>query len=467
MFRPLGRLAHVVCPAHRDGECESQRIACPYSHDLDALRHAKRRRTESQSARDAEIPCHPAEPVQGPVRECAVESAPASSKLAPVPGRVHAAGKPGAAGASADAPRVPAASHPASSGIALGARQRTVAALHGALCTAYAPLLSGEIATIGRALATRDALETEAEVFRSANQYTYRSSCVTAMLGVKKRDTEKISKAAAEATEALPVSRDAAKGVLTRCTETGTTAEVDVKRQAAVARVANRLTRERIIRAGFLCPKGDLATMGYVVEVPAEWGPGSERRDGTGERRECVRCGTFFVVQSDADPHACTFHPGRLRREPKPGFQRGKELRWTCCGRAADNGALADDRCATGPHVFKEDTARELHAREGFRTLADICGEGEPLLDVAALDCEMSYTTAGMSVTRVTLIDEAGDVVLDELVRPVGVAILDYNTQFSGIQADEYEERAILDVAGVRRVLGSYIGPNTVLVRTC
>ena len=79
----------------------------------------------------------------------------------------------------------------------------------------------------------------------------------------------------------------------------------------------------------------------------------------------------------------------------------------------------------------------------------------------------MSYTTAGMSVTRVTLIDEAGDVVLDELVRPVGVAILDYNTQFSGIQADEYEERAILDVAGVRRVLGSYIGPNTVLVRTC
>lgn len=446
MFRTLGRL-DIVCPAHRDGECEARRVACPYSHDLERV---KRRRVETgghgEGAGEGAKQAVPAAKAAGP---------PAGPKPAPTP-------PPGAPAA----PRPTA--HPPTSAIPPPTRQRTLTAIHKALCAAYAPL-DGALAPLRAEFAARDARAIEDDVFRNASASTYRSSCVTALLSVQKRSGAALARAAAEARDAAGGVPDGARAVLAACTETGSVGDVLAKRERAAARAANYLSRERLVRAGFLCPKGDLAAMGYIVEVPREWGAGGERRDGTGERHACARCGTSFVVGAAAAAAAagaapaCVFHPGRLRREPRPGFQRGKELRWTCCGRAAESGALADDRCAAGPHVFKEDDARALHAREGFVTLADI-SEAPPLLDVAALDCEMSYTTGGLSVTRVTLTDETGAVVLDELVRPRGVAILDFNTQFSGIQADEFEARAVLDLAGVRRALARFIGPTTVLV---
>jgi RNA exonuclease 1 len=82
--------------------------------------------------------------------------------------------------------------------------------------------------------------------------------------------------------------------------------------------------------------------------------------------------------------------------------------------------------CTTSTHhVFKESDPLDLHARAGFISTADLPAPAAPTrLDVVALDCEMIYTTAGMTLARVTVVDEDGKSLLDELVRPDPARVL-------------------------------------------
>lgn len=48
---------------------------------------------------------------------------------------------------------------------------------------------------------------------------------------------------------------------------------------------------------------------------------------------------------------------------------------------------------------------------------------------VYALDCEMCYTTAGLELTRVTVIDRDLNTVYESLVKPEN-PIIDYNTRY-------------------------------------
>src|ERR1700733_1652918 len=63
--------------------------------------------------------------------------------------------------------------------------------------------------------------------------------------------------------------------------------------------------------------------------------------------------------------------------------------------------------CQKGPHVFRENLTASLHARHAFSTSASTCtGEDRRgTLDICAIDCEMIYTTAGISVARVSGVD--------------------------------------------------------------
>jgi RNA exonuclease 1 len=105
-----------------------------------------------------------------------------------------------------------------------------------------------------------------------------------------------------------------------------------------------------------------------------------------------------------------------------------------------------------------------LHARAPFAHTASISTTTTPT-PACALDCEMIYTTSGMSLARVTILGIDGQtVLLDEFIDPHPAAVLDYNTRFSGISEKELKAKAVLNMAGLHRALGSILHPKTLII---
>ncbi|BGP16917.1 hypothetical protein JCM10213_007362 [Rhodosporidiobolus nylandii] len=283
-------------------------------------------------------------------------------------------------------------------------------------------------------LASKHALAQEETLFSRSTKATYRNACIGALARLKKRSP-------ARSVE-----------------ETGTLEDEAARLAASAEEEKGRLTRARVGK--FVHGREALRQFGYVLEVPE--GPGGDRVTEEGNMRHCDRCNKEFVVKGELDEEdrqACSFHHGRMVTQKIAGV---RQRVYSCCPSASA------PPCQTGPHVFKDEDPAALHSRVPFVPSASlrtpISTSLPPAVDVAALDCELIYTTSGMSLARVTVLSASGSILLDEHVRPPAeAAVLDLNTRFSGVKEEDLE-KAVLNVQGVRKALAQFVDERTILV---
>ncbi|KAI0068640.1 ribonuclease H-like protein [Artomyces pyxidatus] len=277
-------------------------------------------------------------------------------------------------------------------------------------------------------LAADHALRQEQEIYNRTTKLTYRNAVITSIATLKARPPP------------------------TSVNHPSIGTADDLKARAAAKHALSELRLTPANLASLILTRDELTLWNYLVEVPEEWGPGSKSPSAVGSRMQCERCRTPYVVRANPEDE-CTYHWG------KPLFTtvNGERTRtYTCCSRIAGDSA----GCTRGPHVFYESDVAALHARHAFTHSAP-----GGALDVAALDCEMVYTTGGFRVARVSVVDARGKEVFDEIIKmDEGVEIIDYVTRFSGLTAEIYASRAVLPLAGVREALGALVGADTILL---
>lgn len=167
--------------------------------------------------------------------------------------------------------------------------------------------------------------------------------------------------------------------------------------------------------------KAKLATNDYVVEIPSDQNDDSSVFD----KKTCNRCRAEFHISSISEKTKCTYHERKKRKE-KSGVY------WECCSRLVGD----SQGCKTGEHhVFKATSPAEMHSLIPFiktphpKILSMLTSKNR----IVGLDCEMGYTSKGLELIRLTVVDFfSGETIFDEIVKPSG-KVLDLNTQWSGV----------------------------------
>lgn len=207
-----------------------------------------------------------------------------------------------------------------------------------------------------------------------------------------------------------------------------------------------RLTEEQLVANGFPRP-GLLSGIATILNTRSQI-----RRHNRNERY-CLRCSKVFDIAMYDVPAVdeCNYHPKGT------GYRRGFPDNYhRCCQQPAGTAG-----CSYANYHVAEEV--EVNNLKGYVRTIDKGDDYVPSKeDIYALDCEMCYTTHGIELTRITVVDINARTVYDALVKPEN-KIIDYNTTYSGIteQMMENETRNLRDVQGV---LLSMFHSKTILV---
>uniref|UniRef100_A0A8C8E4C4 Exonuclease domain-containing protein n=1 Tax=Otus sunia TaxID=257818 RepID=A0A8C8E4C4_9STRI len=158
-------------------------------------------------------------------------------------------------------------------------------------------------------------------------------------------------------------------------------------------------------------------------------------------KRVCCRCGEVYTVTSSGEhtrKEECNYHSGRVLEEK-------------------------------GRYPWHSIFVEALHVHDGRReklegfTKTDI---KSPPLDgkygVYALNCEMCYTTHGLELTRVTVVDAKLQVVYDSFVKPDG-KVVDCDKRLSGVTKDDLK-KTTTSFQSVQAILLNLFSADTILI---
>ncbi|KAL9950803.1 hypothetical protein ACROYT_G043365 [Oculina patagonica] len=297
------------------------------------------------------------------------------------------------------------------------------------------------------------AVEEEKALYeRSTRRQVYLNLCVNAIK--KLRDTIQLelpSPVKTETATCVAVTKTLSSGAVLISTKS------PVKQDKPALPATDQLTEEVMydFLSKYLMSEDDLVENGYPRPCPTSPGKAviktrKEQPSKDSLRRICCRCGKPFRVLGDGNyltREECVYHAGKLFRK------RGEPItNYSCC-----QGDAGSPGCCVG----KVHVSDNVYNTDGFMTTIV-----SPLTDqrkkIFSMDCEMCYTTAGLELTRITVVNWNLEQVYDSFVVPER-PIMDYNTRFSGV-TEESLRGVTTNIHEVQAVLLSMIHRDTILV---
>ncbi|XP_061324633.1 uncharacterized protein LOC133277086 [Pezoporus flaviventris] len=171
-------------------------------------------------------------------------------------------------------------------------------------------------------------------------------------------------------------------------------------------------------------------------------------------KRVCCRCGEIYAVTSSGThqrKEECNYHSGGVLKQRVPG---GVEKRYTCCERV-----VGSPGCQIAKLHVHDGRREKL---EGFMKTLIKSPPLDGTHDVYALNCEMCYTTRGLELTRVTVVDPKLQVVYDVFVKPDG-KVVDYDIRLSGVKKNDLKNTTTT-LRAVQAVLLNLFSVDTILI---